>query len=417
MILYGINTTFVFYGVSRYFDCDWISDYGSESELLFIGGQFPLRIHNIIQNKLHENYYDYVSAITIIQLMISNQVCFEGLHINENIQTAIQKLVEFRLNYVENHQGKSPKLTKHAKTNSNTNTFNINDSNNHSVSKIPEYVGKLFNKFCMNWTNNIKINMKYMNSSSNYQKIRSLFISDTNNGIIFINKLCILFPFVKRIKLKDNKNYLPFTKNTLTSIYKTIVKPSSDETFKSNSLIKLEFALSSSDHTNPLKDFNQMQYYYNKFKKHKWKIKYQTLRKSYDLYHIVSMTKIIDPPSPNMRVLNTNSANTNLLSPVNINHNPTSSMFAMRRIRTSRTSTRGSTTSSTQRKSLDDSCIDESWRRVNFFIFLYICFSRCYNKRHIKHMFVLFYDVQIKKEYFRFLSVNEYSWFNYTNSR
>ena len=248
------------------------------------------------------------------------------------------------------------------------------NTNNNNASLVPQYIGKLFNKFCMKWSNTIKINMKYMESSHNYLFIKSLFVSGTNDGVIYFDKLCTLFPNAKRIKFKDEKNYLPFSKNTLMSIYKTIIKPTDDDEYetlsKFESLIKIEFALSSADVSNPLKDFNQMQYYYNKFKKHEWKIKYQTLRKYYDLYHIVSITKIISNAQTEraklrnmtLRLINNNS--NNLLSPTITANNPTFTINTHRRSRTPGTSSRGSITNYQRIRSFDDSCIDESVGRV-----------------------------------------------------
>ena len=57
-------------GMARYFDCSWLSDFGNESEKLFIGGYKPLKIHTVLDALLGRNYINYLKALHIIDQMM-----------------------------------------------------------------------------------------------------------------------------------------------------------------------------------------------------------------------------------------------------------------------------------------------------------------------------------------------------------
>eukprot|EP01084_Bolivina_argentea_P045147 83105_1 len=178
-------------GDQHYFDCSWFSDYGIESEKLFLN--IMLSFKSILYPKLYHNYSQYLNAFNVLQSMII------GSELNYNILTPL-----------------IPKF--------------LSQIIFKKLNKIPKYIYELFQTF-RETIDNIQINVwlmiidsyeimddimddmddmddEYNNNNDRppndgnqygFLKLHSLFIQ--SDGWIYIDRLLLLFPNTKHIQL------------------------------------------------------------------------------------------------------------------------------------------------------------------------------------------------------------------------
>merc|ERR1712003_4826 len=55
----------------RHFDCSWLSDFPEESERLWMGGRFPLKLETVRVVETQNNYQRFLRAFHLFDLMLS----------------------------------------------------------------------------------------------------------------------------------------------------------------------------------------------------------------------------------------------------------------------------------------------------------------------------------------------------------
>jgi len=179
-------------GDQHYFDCAWFSDFGSESEKLFLN--IMLSFKSILYPALYHNYAQYMNAFTALQSMVI------GAELSQNILTPlIPKILEQMIK--------------------------------NQLQLIPEYILALYQSF-RETIDNIQINVWLMIIDSyelmdevvsasdsedgygdqqqherapndgnqyGYLKLHSLFIA--NDGWIYVDRLALLLPETTHIEL------------------------------------------------------------------------------------------------------------------------------------------------------------------------------------------------------------------------
>eukprot|EP00488_Nonionellina_sp_1-RS-2012_P000430 TRINITY_DN11179_c0_g1_i1.p1 TRINITY_DN11179_c0_g1~~TRINITY_DN11179_c0_g1_i1.p1 ORF type:complete len:138 (+),score=15.28 TRINITY_DN11179_c0_g1_i1:79-492(+) len=82
---------------NRYFECNWMSVWSNECEVLFVGSAAPLKFKSVLQWQFSYNYFNYISAITILQNMLhGDPLTTES--ISQPIIEAIGDLIVHQLN-------------------------------------------------------------------------------------------------------------------------------------------------------------------------------------------------------------------------------------------------------------------------------------------------------------------------------
>ena len=81
----------------RGFDCSWISNFTAEDEVLFAGGQYPLRVHSVrnISMKIVENYEEYCTALWCFDCMLQGTIVdLDVVELNEKHREIMEMLTE-----------------------------------------------------------------------------------------------------------------------------------------------------------------------------------------------------------------------------------------------------------------------------------------------------------------------------------
>jgi len=180
-------------GDQHFMDCAWFSDWGGESEKLFLGVMLGLK--SILYPRLYHNYGQYLNAFTALQSMVI------ATELNYDILTPL--IPEFLMQVIEN-----------------------------DMDAIPVYIRSLFETFRAQ-IRNIQINVWLMIIDSyelmdgaeenedesaeedeefehhergpndgnqyGYLRLHSLFIA--NDGWIYVDRLALLFPNASHIQL------------------------------------------------------------------------------------------------------------------------------------------------------------------------------------------------------------------------
>merc|ERR1712244_2055 len=58
----------------RHFDCSWLSAFPEESECLWMGGRFPLKLETVRVIETQNNYGRFLRAFYVFDVMLSGQV-------------------------------------------------------------------------------------------------------------------------------------------------------------------------------------------------------------------------------------------------------------------------------------------------------------------------------------------------------
>eukprot|EP01084_Bolivina_argentea_P155517 271006_1 len=83
---------------NKYFECNWISSWSAESEILFVGAAAPLKFKSVIQWQLAYNYEHYIAATGITQKMLHGDPLCHDECISSPIMAAVTDLITSQLN-------------------------------------------------------------------------------------------------------------------------------------------------------------------------------------------------------------------------------------------------------------------------------------------------------------------------------
>ena len=103
----------------KYFNCTWLSFYGSEDERLFCGGLFPIHFNSIRDMNTNENYEKFIHSLTSFNYSINGQQTFSSQHEINKMDAKIIKL-----------------LHKHY------------DESAEYKNKFPHFINDIFSEFC-----------------------------------------------------------------------------------------------------------------------------------------------------------------------------------------------------------------------------------------------------------------------------
>eukprot|EP01083_Nonionella_stella_P239444 838016_1 len=80
------------------FDCSWISRYKGESERLFFGGNYYIRLETIILRSTNENFSEFISALFYLDTMLSGgfYAIIESINISSNQLKIISSLMQWK---------------------------------------------------------------------------------------------------------------------------------------------------------------------------------------------------------------------------------------------------------------------------------------------------------------------------------
>ena len=188
------------YSTMKYFDCEWIADFGAEAELLFFGNNIVLghtfNINSIIAIQTHENneygqdYRDYLICLNILDKIFNAGYYFGITDLNHHILDTTVDLLNSELNY------------------------DILDHVDHE--NIPNYISNLIHLYCKNLVL-IKINWPDL---LHYYSFIASFINYKEN--VFINLRAIMPIFTNCTKIfihGGNPSLLSLNHNTMNYIY------------------------------------------------------------------------------------------------------------------------------------------------------------------------------------------------------
>eukprot|EP01083_Nonionella_stella_P273273 926946_1 len=170
---------------NRYFECNWISPWSAESEILFVGAAAPLKFKSVIQWQLAYNYQHYIAAAGITQKMLhgdplSNEECM-----SQPIIEAISDLITRQLNRSKRSK-LSPQLGLYS-----------------SSVNIADFIYEMFNHFVQNTTYHIQFDLYKMNYD--YYEMQKFFFSKNAEWIKF-EPLFALFPNARYLTIVNGWN-------------------------------------------------------------------------------------------------------------------------------------------------------------------------------------------------------------------
>ena len=147
----------------RFLCVEWLSLQSAENEMVFCGGDWPLKMHSILDVAVSSyNYRHYLCAINILQDLIRGEYNHECEHISSKIQLAFNQIFSSRL---------------------------------WMRDAIPKYVDRLFDAYCENLGESIEINFEFVDAeSSGYREIKSSFVETVDDvDRIKVDVLCCVF--------------------------------------------------------------------------------------------------------------------------------------------------------------------------------------------------------------------------------
>eukprot|EP01084_Bolivina_argentea_P126360 223747_1 len=165
---------------NRYFECNWVSNFVGENEILFVGSS-KLHFKSIIHYSLCHNYNDYISAMTKIEDML------HGNPADEIITKPITKAVDELINY----ELKKDRETSIAIQNKFINSI-------FEEQKVVDYMFEFFHHFVNNINYHITMDMYIM--VNDYKSINKYFLNHKKTFVAF-DILCFIFRNVKYISL------------------------------------------------------------------------------------------------------------------------------------------------------------------------------------------------------------------------
>ena len=209
------------------FDCQWISDNPNQSEVLFIGGAYHMRISSIINISLTENYRLYINAMSILLLFFNGYRPSQKLTENmiQYARAMGQLIATEKLKY-------GPKAIKkrryhRSKTSASPKSVRQSMKITGKYANLPIYIEKLFHHQCVN-LKKIKIDIKTLLNTSNeneynYKPIKGIFVSNGWNWVkldlfldLYVNCQNVKILCRKKIILND-ESY-----NILINVLKTL---------------------------------------------------------------------------------------------------------------------------------------------------------------------------------------------------
>eukprot|EP01083_Nonionella_stella_P150592 479963_1 len=210
----------------RYFSCPWLSDFSSESELLFVGGLHPLRFACIIHAELGEDYSFYVKGLNIINSMFDGKL-FEDRD-NKYFGKRISKLIKVIMDHYLSRFDDSGTYLRHK--------------------RMPPYMDKLICRcfenrthVCVDWG---YMHLKFDRWGNKGYHIAKQYVCHEQCEWIKIEFLCELFYNLKSVEFTNGyKEKIRLSRATIDRIYEFV---SSD--VSCFNIIKIHC----NDHTNPL---------------------------------------------------------------------------------------------------------------------------------------------------------------------
>eukprot|EP01083_Nonionella_stella_P300997 1030386_1 len=161
----------------RFFDVSWLSNYPTEEERLFIGGNGFIQLSNVILVRLGHNYEHYISAIGLIQNM------FDARHnpqkeIHSKVINAVTSLLHSKIKQYESNR--LPVMQMQLGVDNVLSHVKLETSNSvylMRVADIPLYIQQLFDYFCQNWDRTITIDVaKFASKQGDYKIFKDLII-------------------------------------------------------------------------------------------------------------------------------------------------------------------------------------------------------------------------------------------------
>ena len=185
------------YSTMKYFDCEWISDFGGEAELLFydnnLNNNHTFNINSIISIKLTEygqDYRDYLICLNIIDKIFNAGYHFGINQLNSIILDTTVDLLNCELNY------------------------HVTDHIDHE--NIPNYILNLIHSFCIN-LKLIKINWPDL---IHYYSFITSFLCYKENVFINLRVIIPIFINCQRILIHGgNPSLLQLNHNKMDYIY------------------------------------------------------------------------------------------------------------------------------------------------------------------------------------------------------
>ena len=173
----------------RMFNCSWLSSHSDQHEILFIGGDKPLRLQNIrcITNNI--DYHKFLQTLSLLNNII------DGKEMNEDDAENITQLdYDIIIGLMRN---KDPTDT------SFKNSF-------------PEYINNYFKYFC---DSKKQIHVRLDNLTQDYNVLGVYLICEYVNNLLDFDYLSILFPNVERIIVWGTGNISSHCKGGSHGVY------------------------------------------------------------------------------------------------------------------------------------------------------------------------------------------------------
>merc|ERR1719319_463218 len=82
-----LNNEGVWAQYERHFDCEWLSNFPEESERLFMGGRYALKLESVRMIETQNNYRKFLRAFHLFDLLVS------GVLFNEKVTKADVRIV------------------------------------------------------------------------------------------------------------------------------------------------------------------------------------------------------------------------------------------------------------------------------------------------------------------------------------
>eukprot|EP01084_Bolivina_argentea_P112794 201137_1 len=238
------------------FDCQWISDYSNEQEVLFIGGLNKIAINSIIDVSTGINYGSYLKGLKQMTYCMTH-----GDWVENNIAiTTIEK--KFVVGLMCHHLSKCCPKHKHART------FN----------NFPKYIQNIMQRHC----GNIR-DITFLNRDNESKLHEYLFKYD--NGWIKLDLLLSLFPNLQVVEYHAEQISLSFL--TQPDIYVSIL--SFVEKYKPKQLECIAILINPNYCT---QIENYINFYKKKFNEHLWDIKLHTVDNIYAQSIVTDVKKV-----------------------------------------------------------------------------------------------------------------------------
>eukprot|EP01083_Nonionella_stella_P175040 608473_1 len=160
----------------RYFECNWISDWVAENEILFVGSS-KLYFKSIIHHSLCHNYTNYITAMHKLEHMLLGHPAQEA--ITGPVNKALDELMDYKF-----VKSKAKKM-------------DVKDLFKQSLfaeNKVADYVFEFFHHFVQNIDYHIKLDM-YI-TTHDYASYCKHFLN-TKQTFVQFDKFCILFKNVR----------------------------------------------------------------------------------------------------------------------------------------------------------------------------------------------------------------------------